>query len=79
VRVERREQGVIGVLEAMHRSQGANVGWILLADSIAGSLVLLSLTGVLLWTELNRRRTVGAIIFMASVAAILVLAVDSLG
>jgi len=78
VRVERREQGVIGVLEAMHRSQGANVGWILLADSIAGSLVLLSLTGVLLWTELNRRRTVGAIIFMASLAAILVLAVDSL-
>jgi uncharacterized protein len=79
VRVERREQGVIGVLESLHRSEGANVGWILLADSFAGSLVLLSLTGVILWTELNRRRTVGATIFTLSVIALIVLALDTLG
>jgi hypothetical protein len=78
VHVERREQGLVGVLEAMHRSQGANVGWILLADSIAGSLILLSLTGVLLWTELNRKRAIGATIFMVSVMTIIVLAADSL-
>jgi uncharacterized protein len=78
VHVERREQGLVGVLEAMHRSQGANIGWILLADSIAGSLILLSLTGVILWTELNRKRAVGATIFIVSVMTIIVLAADSL-
>ncbi|TDY43342.1 putative PepSY-like transmembrane protein [Paraburkholderia rhizosphaerae] len=77
VHVERREQGVIGVLEAMHRSQGANVGWILLADSIAGSLIVLSLTGVILWTELNRKRAIGATIFIVSLIAMIVLAADS--
>jgi uncharacterized protein len=79
VRVERREQGVVGVLEALHRSQGANVGWILLADSFAGSLFLLSLTGVILWTELNRKRTIGASIFIVSMLTIIVLALDSIG
>jgi uncharacterized protein len=78
VTVERRDQGVIGVLEAMHRSQGANVGWILLADSIAGSMILLSLTGVILWTELNRKRTIGASIFIVSLIAMIVLAADSI-
>jgi hypothetical protein len=33
-----------------------NAGWILLADSIAGGLMLLSLTGVLLWTKMRGSR-----------------------
>jgi hypothetical protein len=78
VSVERREQGVIATLEGLHRSTGASAGWILLADSIAGSMVLLSLTGVILWTELNRRRTIGALIFMVSIATTLVLGMQTL-
>jgi hypothetical protein len=32
----------------------------------------LSLTGVLLWTELNKRKTVGAAVFVVSLVALLV-------
>ncbi|QGZ66846.1 peptidase [Paraburkholderia acidisoli] len=78
VAVERREQGLIAVLEALHRANGTTAGWILLADSIAGSLVLLSITGVILWTELNRRRTIGATIFFASIVAMILFAFQSL-
>ncbi|MBN3848342.1 peptidase [Paraburkholderia sp. Ac-20342] len=77
VSVERREQGVIGMLEALHRANGASAGWVLLADSIAGSLVLLSLTGVILWTELNRKRTLGACLFFGSIIAMIVFALES--
>ena len=41
-------------------------------------MVLLSLTGVILWTELNRRRTIGALIFMVSIATTLVLGMQTL-
>ena len=44
----------------------------LLIDTIAGSLILLSLTGVLLWTELNRRRTIGVVLVLGSIGAALV-------
>ncbi|WP_144153153.1 PepSY-associated TM helix domain-containing protein [Paraburkholderia sp. BCC1885] len=77
VNVERRDQGLINTIEGLHRSEGAGVGWILFADSIAGSLILLSLTGVLLWTELNRRKTIGASIFVVSLITMLVLALQS--
>ena len=75
--VERRDQGLLNTLEGLHRSEGAKAGWILLADSFAGAMILLSLTGVLLWTELNRRKTIGATIFIVSIGAALVLALQS--
>jgi hypothetical protein len=46
-----------------------SVGWILLVDTLAGSIILLSLSGVALWTLTNRRRTVG--IAIASVSLLL--------
>jgi hypothetical protein len=78
INVERRDQGLMNTLEGLHRGEGAKVGWILLADSMAGSLILLSITGVLLWTELNRRKTIGASIFIVSLVAAVVLALQSL-
>jgi hypothetical protein len=78
VTVERHDQGVLATLEGLHRSNGAGIGWILLADSMAGSLILLSITGVVLWTGLNRRRTLGATIFVGSLSAAVVLALQSL-
>ena len=78
VSVERRDQGLMNTLEGLHRASGARVGWILLADSFAGSMILLSLTGVVLWTGLNRRRTVGAAILIVSLMAAVVLAAQSL-
>ncbi|WP_019937126.1 PepSY-associated TM helix domain-containing protein [Bordetella sp. FB-8] len=63
--------GWLGVIENLHRANGVGMAWVLLSDTIAGSLVLLSLTGLLLWTELERRKLVGATVFAASVAAVL--------
>ena len=78
VSVERRESGIVATIEALHRSGGASIGWILLADSFAGSMILLSLTGVILWTGLNRRRTVGATIFVVSVVAMIAFGAQSM-
>ncbi len=34
-------------------------------------MILLSLTGVLLWTELNKRRTIGVVLVAGSITAAL--------
>jgi hypothetical protein len=78
VSVQRTEPSLLGVLNNFHKSTGAGVGWILLADSIGGALMLLSITGVILWTELNRRRMVGVLIVSTGVVAALVFGVGSL-
>ena len=40
----------------LHKGVGMGVGWVLLADTLAGGLVFLSLTGLLLWTKLHGSR-----------------------
>ena len=59
VSVKRSDQNVFGTLTNLHKGNGAGIPWILLADTLAGSIILLSLTGVVLWTQLNRRRMIG--------------------
>lgn len=39
-----------------------SIGRVRLVDTLAGALILLSLTGVLPWTELNSRKTVGVVL-----------------
>ncbi|MGP1716778.1 MAG: PepSY-associated TM helix domain-containing protein [Methylophilus sp.] len=78
VTIKRTDETWVGALNNFHRANGAGVGWVLLADSIGGSMILLSLTGILLWTELNRRKTVGALIFLSSVAAIIGIAMQTM-
>lgn len=72
--VKRTDETWVGTIDNFHRANGAGIGWVLLADSIGGSMILLSVTGILLWTELNRRKTIGAIIFVASLAGMIVIA-----
>lgn len=40
---------------------GVSAFWVLLSDTIAGSLILLSLTGLLLWTQLHTMRTIAVL------------------
>jgi uncharacterized protein len=75
---QRSDENWIGTLDNFHRANGAGVVRVLLADSMGGSMILLSLTGVLLWTELNRPKTVGAVIFIASVASMLSIAFNTM-
>ena len=68
VKLERLDATPIGTLTRLHKSVGVSAFWVLLADTIAGSLILLSITGLLLWTQLH---TVRSIAVMTSVGALL--------
>lgn len=56
VKVERLDATPIGTLTRLHMAVGVSAFWVLLSDTIAGSLILLSLTGLLLWTQLHTVR-----------------------
>jgi uncharacterized protein len=68
VKLDQIDATPIGTLMRMHTSVGVNAFWVLLSDTIAGSLILLSITGLLLWTQLHTVRTVAV---MTSVGALL--------
>ena len=40
----------------MHKGTGMNAAWILLVDTLAGAMMFLSITGVLLWTRMRGSR-----------------------
>ncbi len=69
VSVKRSENTFLATLTNLHKGVGLSVGWVLLIDTLAGSIILLSLTGVLLWTELHKRKTIGALIVGVSIVA----------
>ncbi|MGF6645985.1 PepSY-associated TM helix domain-containing protein [Paraburkholderia sp. GAS82] len=71
VTVKRTENAFLATLTNLHKGVGMSVGWVLVVDTLAGSLILLSLTGVLLWTELNRRKTVGAVLVVGCIVTML--------
>ncbi|HYE37409.1 PepSY-associated TM helix domain-containing protein [Methylocaldum sp.] len=60
VTVKRGEANFFALLNNLHRGVSLGAGWILLVDTLAGGLVVLSLTGVLLWTRLHGRRLAAA-------------------
>jgi hypothetical protein len=78
VTVKRTSYNGWAVLSNLHKGTGMGVGWILLVDTLAGSILLLSLTGVILWTQLNRRRLVGAAIVGSSLTWLLASALPAL-
>ena len=67
--VRTTENGFFATLTNLHKGVGMPIPWILLIDTLAGSLIFLSLSGVILWWETNRRRRLGLAIFGLSVAA----------
>ena len=67
--VRTTESGFFATLTNLHKGAGMPVPWVLLIDTLAGSLIFLSLSGVILWWETNRRRRLGLAIFGLSVAA----------
>lgn len=68
VGVTTTSNGFVATLANLHKGVGMPVAWILLVDTLAGSLVFLSISGVALWMLTHRRRRVGLIIFGTSVA-----------
>jgi uncharacterized protein len=70
VTIKRNDNSLLATLSNLHKGVGMSIGWVLLVDTLAGGIVLLSLTGVLLWTELNRRKTIGAVLVIGSIVAV---------
>lgn len=68
VKLDHVDATPIGTLTRLHMSIGVGAFWILLSDTIAGSLILLSITGLLLWTQLHTVRTIAV---MTSIGALL--------
>lgn len=69
VTVKRTDNNVFATLNNLHKGVGMSVGWVLLVDTLAGSIILLSLSGVVLWALTNRRRTIGLVIGAVSLLA----------
>ncbi len=78
VTLKRGENNLFATLNNLHKGVGLGIGWVLLVDTLAGSIVLLSLTGVVLWTGLNKRRGVGAVIGIGSLVLTIVMAAQSM-
>lgn len=75
VDLETQDASRWGLLMRLHTGNGASVIWVLIADSIAGALILLTLSGVLLWTRLRLPRLAGAtVLFIAPVLTAVYLA-----
>jgi len=76
--VKRSDHNLFGTLNNLHKGMGVGIGWILLADSLGGSMVFLALTGVLLWMLTSRRRMIGSGIALASLATLVTLSLQSM-
>lgn len=78
VGVTTTQNGIVATLTSMHKGNGMPLQWILVVDTLAGSLILLSLSGLALWMLTHRKRVVGLTIFGVSLAAVLGIALSAL-
>jgi hypothetical protein len=78
VGVRTTENGFVATLTNLHKGVGMPVPWILLIDTLAGSLIFLSISGAILWWETHRRRRVGLAIFGVSAAVTVAIALSPL-
>ena len=76
--VRTTENGFVATLTNLHKGTTMPVPWILLIDTLAGSMIFLSISGAILWWETHRRRTVGIAIFGVAVAVTVTLALSPL-
>jgi hypothetical protein len=68
VGVRRTANGLAGTLANLHKGVGMPLAWILLVDTLAGSMILLSLSGLALWLLTRRRRGAGYAILGTALA-----------
>lgn len=76
--VRTTENGFIATLTNLHKGTTMPAPWILLADTLAGAMIFLSLSGTILWWETHRRRLAGLLVFGVSVIVTAALAMSPL-
>lgn len=76
--VRTTQNGFIATLTNLHKGTTMPAPWILLIDTLAGAMIFLSISGVILWWETHRRRVAGIMIFGISVIVTATLAMSPL-
>lgn len=66
LKVDTQDATPIGTLTRLHMAVGVSAFWVLLSDSIAGGLVVLSITGLLLWSRLHTVRLTAVAVTLAA-------------
>jgi hypothetical protein len=56
VSARREEINALGVIKNLHKGVGLPLAWVLLFDTLAGAIVVMALTGFLLWSRLHGPR-----------------------
>ncbi|WP_256360819.1 PepSY-associated TM helix domain-containing protein [Methylomonas koyamae] len=79
VTVKQSDANLLQTLNNLHKGVGMGMGWVLLVDTLAGGLILLSLTGTLLWTRLHGNRLAAAGLGLGSLSLMLYFAFDAIG
>lgn len=60
VQIEQKKANAWALLNNLHKGSGMSSAWILLADTLAGGLLVLAITGTLLWSRLHGPRLLAA-------------------
>ena len=69
VELKENTNNLLGTLKNMHKGTGLGVAWVLFFDTLAGALIFMSLTGILLWSKLHGPRLAGAGLMVGSILA----------
>lgn len=79
VTIKQSDANLLQTLNNLHKGNGMGIGWVLLVDTLAGGLILLAVTGTLLWTRLHGTRLAAAGLGLGSLSLMVYLAVDAIG
>ncbi len=78
VSVKQGEGNFFSILVNLHKGSGMGIGWVLLADTLAGGLIILSITGTLMWTHLHGTRLAAAGLGLGSLGLLIFFAVQAI-
>ncbi|MCQ8105441.1 PepSY-associated TM helix domain-containing protein [Methylomonas sp. SURF-2] len=78
VSVKQGNANLLQTLNNLHMGTGMGMGWVLLVDTLAGALLLLSMTGILLWTRLHGPRLAAAGLGLGSLSLSLFFALTAI-
>ncbi len=78
VSIKRQDANAFAFITRLHKGVGMGTAWVLLADTLAGGLVFLSLTGLLLWTKLHGSRLAMAGLGLTSLGSMVFIILNSL-
>lgn len=62
-RAVRTHRSFIDTINRLHRAEGGPFGWRILSDAYTGALVVLAVTGILMWTRLHGHRLLAVSLF----------------